>query len=95
MRGFLTLTVFLVNALVAFSQNSTVSFNLNYRTDQVIHPVTVKTGCALPAEAKTFPVREGRSYTPVAFYGVKSLSQDMGTLSPSGLMGPVRLELCK
>ena len=59
MRGFLTLTVFLVNALVAFSQNSTVSFNLNYRTDQVIHPVTVKTGCALPAEAKTFPVREG------------------------------------
>ena len=59
MRGFLTLTVFLVNALVAFSQNSTVSFNLNYRTDQFIHPVTVKTGCALPAEAKTFPVREG------------------------------------
>ena len=35
------------------------------------------------------------AFSHVAFYGVKSLSQDMGTLSPSGLMGPVRLGLCK
>ena len=39
------------------------------------------------------PGVEGHSFTPVAFYGVKSLSQDMGTLTPSGLMGPVHLEI--
>ena len=39
------------------------------------------------------PNVEGHSFTPVAFYGVKSLSQNMGTLIPSGLMGPVRLEI--
>ena len=39
------------------------------------------------------PGVEGHSFTPVAFYGVKSLSQNMGTLIPSGLMGPVRLEI--
>ena len=36
------------------------------------------------------PGVEGHSFTPVAFYGVKSLSQNMGTLDPSGLIGPVR-----
>jgi hypothetical protein len=41
------------------------------------------------------PGVEGHSFTPVAFYGVKSLSQNMGTLIPSGLMGPVRLEILK
>ncbi len=40
------------------------------------------------------PGVEGHSFTPVAFYGVKSLSQNMGTLIPSGLMGPVHLYLC-
>jgi hypothetical protein len=39
------------------------------------------------------PGVEGHSFTPVAFYGVKSLSQDMGTLTPSGLMGPIHLEM--
>ena len=39
------------------------------------------------------PNTEGHSFTPVVFYGVKSLSQNMGTLTPSGLMGPVRLEM--
>ena len=39
------------------------------------------------------PGVEGHSFTPVAFYGVKSLSQNMGTLIPSGLMGPVHLEI--
>ena len=39
------------------------------------------------------PGVEGHSFTPVAFYGVKSLSQDMGTLTHSGLMGPVHLEI--
>ena len=41
------------------------------------------------------PDVEGHSFTPVAFYGVKSLSQNMGTLIPSGLMGPVRLEMLR
>jgi hypothetical protein len=36
---------------------------------------------------------EGHSFTPVAFYGVKSLTQNMGPVIPSGLMGPVRLEI--
>ena len=40
------------------------------------------------------PGVEGHSFTPVAFYGVKSLSQNMGTLIPSGLMGPVHITLC-
>jgi hypothetical protein len=39
------------------------------------------------------PDVEGHSFTPVAFYGVKSLTQNMGTLTPSGLIGPVRLEM--
>ena len=41
------------------------------------------------------PDAEGHSFTPVAFYGVKSLSQNMGPLTPAGLMGPVRLELLR
>jgi len=41
------------------------------------------------------PGVEGHSFTPVAFYGVKSLSQNMGTLIPSGLIGPVRLEILR
>ena len=41
------------------------------------------------------PDVEGHSFTPVTFYGVKSLSQNMGTLIPSGLMGPVRLEILR
>ena len=40
-----------------------------------------------------FQYLPSKSFTPVVFYGVKSLSQNMGTLSPSGLMGPVRLEM--
>ena len=39
------------------------------------------------------PGVEGHSFTPVAFYGVKSLTQNMGPVIPSGLMGPVRLEI--
>jgi hypothetical protein len=39
------------------------------------------------------PGVEGHSFTPVAFYGVKSLTQNMGPVVPSGLMGPVRLEI--
>jgi hypothetical protein len=39
------------------------------------------------------PNVEGHSFTPVAFYGVKSLSQNMRPVIPSGLMGPVRLEI--
>ena len=41
------------------------------------------------------PDVEGHSFTPVAFYGVKSLTQNMGPVIPSGLMGPVRLELLR
>jgi hypothetical protein len=41
------------------------------------------------------PGVEGHSFTPVAFYGVKSLSQNMGTLDPSGLIGPVRLGILR
>ena len=59
MRRFIILIVFLLNIPVAFAQSSTVSFNLNYETAQEIAPITVKTGCVLPAEAKSYPVREG------------------------------------
>jgi hypothetical protein len=38
------------------------------------------------------PNAKGHSFTAVPFYGVNSLTQDPGTLIPSGLMGPVRLE---
>ena len=41
------------------------------------------------------PGVEGHSFTVVPFYGVKSLNQDMGTLVPSGLMGPVHLEMLR
>ena len=59
MKRLLILFLFLQLALAAFAQNSTVSFNLNYETEQAIAPVTVKTGNILPAEAKSYPVREG------------------------------------
>ena len=38
------------------------------------------------------PGAEGHSFTVVPFYGVNSLTQNPGTLIPSGLMGPVHLE---
>ena len=41
------------------------------------------------------PGVEGHSFTPVPFYGVKSLSQNMGTLIPAGLMGPVHLQILR
>jgi hypothetical protein len=41
------------------------------------------------------PGAEGHSFSAIPFYGVNSLSQDMGTLIPAGLMGPVRVEMCK
>ena len=53
------LALFLLNTLVTFAQSSTVSFNLNDGTGQEIAPVTVNTGSILPAEAKSYPVREG------------------------------------
>lgn len=53
-----TLAAALLAGTAAFSQN-TVSFDLNYPTDQVIAPVNVPAGRMLPAEAKTYPVREG------------------------------------
>ena len=59
MRRFIILIVFLLNIPVAFAQSSTVSFNLNYETAQEIAPLTVKTGCVLPAEAKSYPARVG------------------------------------
>ena len=57
-RILLTLAAALLAGTAAFSQN-TVSFDLNYPTDQVIAPVSVPAGRMLPAEAKTYPVREG------------------------------------
>ena len=39
------------------------------------------------------PGVEGHSFTPIPFYGVKSLTQNMGTLIPAGLMGPVHLQI--
>ena len=59
MRRFILLTVLLVNTLAAFGQSITVSFNLNYEAGQEIAPVTVKTGTILPAESKSYPVRDG------------------------------------
>lgn len=53
-----TLAAALLAGSAAFSQN-TVSFDLNYPTDRVIAPVSVPAGRMLPAEAKTYPVREG------------------------------------
>ena len=41
------------------------------------------------------PGVEGHSFTPVPFYGVKSLTQNMGTLIPAGLMGPVQLQILR
>jgi hypothetical protein len=41
------------------------------------------------------PGVEGHSFTPVPFYGVKSLTQNMGTLIPAGLMGPVHLQILR
>ena len=46
-------------------------------------------------EVADVALMSGHSFTPVAFYGVKSLTQDMGTLIPSGLMGPVHLEMLR
>ena len=44
----------------AFAQNtSRVYFDLNYDTEEIIAPVTVKTGCMMPLAAKSFPTREG------------------------------------
>ena len=57
-RMLLTLAAALLAGTAAFSQN-TVSFDLNYPTDQVIAPVSVPASRMLPAEAKTYPVREG------------------------------------
>ena len=59
MRSYFILALFLLNTLAAFAQSSTVSFNLNDGTGREIAPVTVKTGNILPAEAKSYPVREG------------------------------------
>ena len=59
-RLILTLAAALLAGTAAFSQNkSTVSFDLNYPTAQTVAPVSVPTGCMLPAEAKTYPTREG------------------------------------
>ena len=41
------------------------------------------------------PGVEGHSFTPIPFYGVKSLTQNMGTLIPAGLMGPVQLQILR
>ena len=41
------------------------------------------------------PGVEGHSFSPVPFYGVRSITQNPGTLAPSGLIGPVRLEMLK
>ena len=40
-------------------KTSTVRFNLNYDGREAPVPVTVQTGCMLPADAKPFPTREG------------------------------------
>lgn len=53
-----TLAAALLAGSAAFSQN-TVSFDLNYTTDQVIAPVNVPAGRMLPAEAKAYPTRDG------------------------------------
>ena len=44
---------------LAYSQNVTVSFDLNYGSGQSIEPVQVKTGHMLPADAKPYPERKG------------------------------------
>lgn len=60
MNKLLALLAAALVGTAAFSQNTgTVSFNLNYGTDQVIEPVSVNLGRMLPAEAKTYPTREG------------------------------------
>ena len=41
------------------------------------------------------PGVEGHSFSPVPFYGVRSITQNPGTLAPSGLIGPVRLEMLR
>ena len=43
----------------AFSQNVQVSFDLNYTAAETVAPVSVPAGRMLPAEAKTYPTREG------------------------------------
>lgn len=57
-----TLTIILASCIctATFSQNtSTVSFDLNYPTTETVAPVNVPAGRMLPAEAKTYPTREG------------------------------------
>ena len=57
---FLTTLLTLALSVAATAQNtSRVYFDLNYDTDEKIAPVTVKTGCMMPMEAKRFPTREG------------------------------------
>lgn len=41
------------------------------------------------------PGVEGHSFSPVPFYSARSITQNPGTLAPSGLIGPVRLEMLK
>ena len=60
LKRLFVFTVLLPAGLIAFAQNSSrVFFDLNYDTDIVLPPVTVRTGCMMPAEAKPSPKREG------------------------------------
>ena len=59
-RLFPLLFLLLAGTVAVFAQGiNTVKFNLNYPTREVIAPVRVKSGHALPVQAKQFPTREG------------------------------------
>ena len=61
MKRLLPLLVLLCAGVAAFAQGgtSTVRFNLNYKTPEVLAPVQVKSGQILPMNAKKYPTREG------------------------------------
>lgn len=59
MKQLITVLAAALVGSAAFSQNLQVSFDLNYPTAETVAPVSVPAGRILPAEAKTYPTREG------------------------------------
>ena len=59
MKQLITVLAAVLVGSSAFSQNLQVSFDLNYATEEKVTPVSVPAGRMLPAEAKTYPIREG------------------------------------
>ena len=85
--------------MASAQQTSRLFFDLNYDTDETLAPVSVKTGCMVPAAAKPYPTREGTFYSFTGLYGgigiledntvsVKMEIEDVGAVEPELLSSP-------